>query len=332
MNSEEHRKKSEIVLEMLVRRAEKALEFARKTVLADDDVSGELHEILEYYTSSWENFTHPGLFSIACEAVGGNPAAQVEIQAGIVMISAALDVHDDIIDRSKAKHGKPTVFGKYGQTSTLILGDVFFVSGFTLLGKTLARLPDEKMKEIFAVLRRTLFELGRAHALESHLKAGMQVTPERCMRILQMKAASVESDMRIGAIIGGGTKSEIEALTRYGRIAGVLATLREEFIDIFEIEELCHRIRSEYLPVPVLYAIQDEESKGTVEKLISKRKMTSADVDELVDTVLEAKSVGRLKKKMGELVAESFCLASKVKNQKSRNYLRNITSSTLEDL
>ncbi len=51
---------------------------------------------------------------------------------------------------------------------------------------------------------------------------------------MRMKAASVEADMRIDAIVGGGNEKEIEALTKYGRILGMLATLREEFIDVFD--------------------------------------------------------------------------------------------------
>jgi geranylgeranyl pyrophosphate synthase len=317
---------------MLGRRAEKGLEFAKKAVLAEENMGGELHNALEYYTSNWENFTHPGLLSLACEAVGGNPDEEVEIQAVVAMVGAALDTHDDIIDRSKVKHGRPTVFGQYGQDLTLILGDVFFVSGFTLLGKTIGKMPHEKMKEIFATLRKTLLELGNAHNLESELKGRMHVTPEEYMQILQMKAASVEADMRIGAIVGGGTKSEIEALTKYGRIAGILATLREEFVDVFEIEELCHRMHNECLPVPILYAIQDIEVKGKIEKLIAKRKMNSSDVEKLLNMVFEARSVKKLKEKMKDLIVESHHSACKIRNHSLRRQLQDVTSSTLEDI
>jgi len=332
MGSKERKNKSEILMETLRRKAEKALELAKESILAQENICGESHDALEYYASIWENFTHPGLFSIACEAVSGNPTKELEIQAVIAMIGAALDLHDDVIDRSKVKHGKPTVFGKYGQDMTLILGDVFFVGGFTLLGKMIGKLPEEKIKGIFATLRKMLFELGNAHALESTLKGRGHITPEEYMHVIQMKAASVEADMRIGAVVGGGTKSEIEALTKYGRIAGILATLREEFIDIFEIEELRHRRHSECLPIPVLYAIQDKKTKGKIGKLIAKRRITSKDIDVLLDMVLKTESVRKLKKMMKDLVVQSFYLASKVANEKLRDELRDITSSTLEDL
>ena len=64
----------------------------------------------------------------------------------------------------------------------------------------------------------------------------MDVVPEEYMRILEMKAASIEADMRIGAIAAGGRNADIEALTKYGRIVGILGTLREEFVDLSRSE------------------------------------------------------------------------------------------------
>jgi geranylgeranyl pyrophosphate synthase len=332
MSSSKRKKRSEILLEILKKRSNNGLEFAKKAILTEKIECKKLRAALEYYTSNWENFTHPGLFSIACEVVGGNPDKAVEVQAVIAMIAAALDIHDDIIDKSNIKHGKPTVFGKFGQDMALILGDGFFVSGFTLLGKSIAKLPEEKIREILATLRRSLLELGSAHALELDLKGRMNIAPEEYMKILEMKAASVEADMRIGAIVGEGTNSEIEILTKYGRILGILATLREEFIDVFDIEELSQRMKNECLPIPVLYSMQDEEKNERLQKLLAKKKITSKDVDELLDIVLKTRNVRRLKKMMKDLVEENVYLISEIKFSEIKMTLNDLLTSTLEDL
>jgi len=41
------------------------------------------------------------------------------------------------------------------------------------------------------------------------------------MDFVRKKAASIEADMSIGAIFGGGTENEIKALGQYGRILGI---------------------------------------------------------------------------------------------------------------
>lgn len=332
MDHAKRQKKSETILEVLRNRSKKGLDFARKTVSEEQVICGILREALEYYVSDWKDFTHPGLFSIASEAVGGDPDKNVEAQAAIAMIAAALDIHDDLIDGSRTKHGRPTVFGKYGQGVSLILGDVFLVCGFTLLDETSVSFPKRRRMEISKTYRSLLLKLGNAHALELNLKGKMSIVPNEYMQILEMKAASAEADMRIGAIVGKGTDVEVEALTKYGRNIGMLLTLREEFIDLFEVQELSHRMKEECIPIPLQYCLQDEESKIRLQELLGKRRLTQDNVNELVDIVLEAKSVKGLKKTMGDLVQGSISILSKVKGSETKTILRNLPLATLEDL
>jgi len=326
------KKQSQILIEELTKRSRKGLEFAKKTILAEKIEHEKLREALTYYISNWNDFAHPGFFSIAHEAVGGDSGAAVQVQAALAMVAAAFDLHDDIIDNSELKHGIPTVFGKFGKDITILLGNAFLIEGVSLLDKSIERLSQEKRREVLETLKKSLFEVGNAHALELSLKGRFDVAPEECLRVLRMKAASFEADMSLGAIIGGGTIKEIAVLTRYGRILGILATLREEFVDVFEIEELNQRIVSEYLPVPVLYAMQNKDTKKKVQKMFAGRKIKRKDVDELVNLIFKATDVIRLKKRMKEFVDESVQIVSKLENLKLRKQLESLTSTFLEEL
>lgn len=321
-----------MLIEELKGRSSKALELAKKIILAEKTQSGKVLEALEYYTLHWNDFTHPGFFSIACEAVGADPNSVLPVQVAITMMAAAFDIHDDLIDKSRTKHGVPTVFGKFGKDIALLLGDAFLIEGFTLLDESIAELPREKMKEALETFKMALFELGNAHALELDMKLRGEVLPKAYMRILEMKASSIEADMRIGALVGGGTKEEIQTLAELGRILGMLATLREEFVDVFEVEELENRVHSECLPIPILYAMEDKESARTIEKLLAKKGMAGKDIDTLVDIIFNSESVMRLKKKMRDLVARGFHLASEIRNKNSAILLRNLAECALEDL
>jgi len=319
-----------IVVANLRQRSKKGLEFAKQTLQAEKIEHPKLHEALEHYIAHWDDFTHPGLFSIACEAVGGDPDDFVATQAAIAMMAAAFDIHDDIIDKSKVKHKIPTVYGKFGGEIALLLGNAFLIEGFTLFGKTLDELHQEKAN-VFEIVKQSLYEFGNAHALELRVKKREGVSPEEYLNIVKMKAASIEGDMRIGAIIGGGTRKEVEALARYGRILGTLAMLREEFVDVFDIEELNQRTSSEYLPIPILYAMQDTESRKKIEKLLAK-KITNRDVDALVEIVFETKKVKEFKKFMESLVSEAINITLNVRNNSLREQFICFASSTLEDL
>jgi len=321
-----------VIVADLKKRSEKGLELAKHILQAEEINYPKLFEPLEHYLAHWDEFTHPGLFSIAYEAVGGDPDVVAPTQAAIAMMAAAFDIHDDIIDKSKVKHKITTVYGKFGAEMALLLGNAFLIEGFKLFVDSTLILPKEKEKSALETLKRLLFEVGNAHALEVGLKERKNVAPNDYMKITEMKAASIEADMHLGALFGGGEDAEVEVLGRVGRILGILATLRDDLIDVFDIEELRQRIFVQDLPLPLLFAMQDQEAKGKVMNILSKPKITSGDVATLVDFTLEAKSVVQLKNQMQLLIEEGLNLLKNLQTTKLQSQLQALLSFMLEDL
>ena len=325
-------KMGKVIVADLKKRSKKGLEFAKQVLQAEKIDHPKLHEALKHYIAHWNEFTHPGLFSIACEAVGGDPDGVVPTQAAIAMMAAAFDIHDDIIDKSKVKNKIPTVYGKFGAEIALLLGNAFLIEGFKLFVDSTAMLLKYKWKEALKTVKKLTFEVGNAHALEVGLKERKNIAPDDYMKIIKMKAAGIELDMHLGALFGGGKDSEVELLAKLGRIVGILVMLREEFIDIFEIEELCQRILVHDLPLPLLFAMQDHKAKRKITEIISKPKITQSDVAELVDFTLEAIPVVKLKEKMQALIEEGSNLTSNLPNPKLRSRVQALLSFMLEDL
>ncbi|MEM2969888.1 MAG: polyprenyl synthetase family protein [Candidatus Bathyarchaeia archaeon] len=316
----------------LKRRSEKGLELAKQVLQREKIEDPKLRDALKHYIAHWNDFTHPGLFSLACEAVGGNPEDVVSAQAAIAMMAAAFDIHDDIIDKSKVKNKIPTVYGKFGAEIALLLGNAFLIEGFKLFVESAKMLPKEKEKEALETVKRLTFEVGNAHAVEVSLKERKSTVPDDYMQVIKMKAAGIELDMRLGALFGRGRDSEVKTLTKLGRIIGTLVMLREEFIDIFEIEELSQRIITHDLPVPLLFTMQNHEAKIKITKIISKPKITQRDVDKLVDLTLETIPVIKLKEKMQTLIDNGLNLLNSLPDQKVKNQFKVLLPFMLEDL
>ena len=316
----------------LKKRSEKGLEFAKQIMQKEKIEDLTLREALTHYLTNWNDFTHPGLFSLACEAVGGKTDDTVSAQAAITIMAAAFDIHDDIIDKSETKNKTPTVYGKFGPETALLLGDAFLIKGFRLLVDSAKLLPKEKEKEALETVKRLTFEVGNAHAIEVNLKKQKSTVPDDHMKVIEMKAAGIELDMHLGALFGGGKDAEVKTLARLGRIVGKLVLLREEFVDIFELEELYQRIVADDLPVPLLFAMQDSETKRKVSSIISKPKITQSDVDKLVDFTMEALPVLTLKQKMRNLMEEGRNLAERTPNHRIKNKLQTLAYFMLEDL
>jgi geranylgeranyl pyrophosphate synthase len=322
---------SEELVKILKEKSKKGIDLARRMMLQEKIQSDVIRQAVQYYVANWEILTHPAPFILAYESVGGNPGAVAEPEAAVVMLSAALDLHDDIIDKSETKHRKQTVTCKFGPDVALLLGNAFFVKGFMLLIDSASRLTPRRTNEVLHIVKKGLFEVGDAHALELGFRGDLQADPHEYMQVLKMKAVTTQMSMQLGALLGGGTDNQVRTLSSYGRILGSLAALREEFIDTFETKELQQRIRSECLPIPILYALQDRQSKK-IEKLISKKNMEKKDGMELLGLVLQSRQVQALKEEMKLMISEAQHLICKVHNSNSKTLLNVLVASMIENL
>jgi len=317
---------------LLVERSKKALEIAKKEILQEKRESKEINDAFRYYAKAWNDVAHPGLISIACEAVGGKADDTTSIQVALLLLTAGFDVHDDIIDESKTKYGKPTVFAKFGKDITLLVGDAFLMKALVLLHELEKQFSTEKMDAIWNTINSLFFELGDAEALEASLKGNINVSPEKCYRILKMKASTAEAHMRIGAIIGGGEQDIVDLIGNYGRTLGILIGIREDFIDIFEPEELQNRIKNECLPLPILYAFKNPQTKKIILNYLSKREISDKDAERIVDTIFEEKSVKMLRNKIERLVEEASDSISSIPNKMLASQMKILIKGVIEDL
>jgi geranylgeranyl pyrophosphate synthase len=313
-------------------RGRESYEVAREVVLKEELSYKPLREALKYFMENvWYDFEHPALLSLACESVGGRPESTTLLGACLVLLAGAMDIHDDIIDQSRTKNSKLTVFGKFGKDLALLVGDALLVKGYTLLNEACEKLPRKKAKSIPKAMKKALFEVGNAEAEETSLKGNWNVDPEVYFDIIKRKSALAEVAVRIGAMIGNGNSKEITALSRYGRILGILANLRNEFVDIYEVRELKNRIKNECLPIPILYAFRNPEIKNKVTFLF-KERLKSEETMEIVHIVMSAKEVLKLKHKMKSLAEVGVNSLAVIENQNIKELLKLLLIANLEGL
>jgi geranylgeranyl diphosphate synthase type I len=330
--NQEHYSQEEIteqVQKILEERGRKALEMTIQTVLQEEIECKEVREALKYFiTEYWHDVARPALLSLACEAVGGDPDITTPIAVPMIVISGAIDIHDDIIDQSKVKGSRPTVLGKFGKDTALLVGDALLFKGFTLLYEAAEKgIPAQKVAVITNIIGRTFFELGDAEALELQFRGRIDIAPEEYLRVVRKKAADVEAYTRVSAILGGGSKEEIEALGEYGRLLGMLVLLRDDLIDMIDLEESVHRIKKEHLSLPILYALQNPEIRSTLSPLLLKKAITKKDAEKVLAVVDKAGGFNRTEELMQKL-AQDACNQTE-KFEKNRQYLNLLSRGML---
>ena len=293
-------------------RGSEALNVARKLMLEEKIECKEIKEALRYFmTEYWNDLARPTLLSLVCEAVGGDPKLTNSVAVPMILISGAMDIHDDIIDESKVKRKRPTVFGKFGKNIALLIGDTLMFKGLVLLNQSLKATPDNKRKVILETIQEMFFQLGDAEALELQFRGRLDVPSDEYLKVLEKKAADVEAHTRIGAILGGGTREEVETLGRYGRLLGMLIVLRDDVMDSGDPGELRHRLQKEHLPLPLLYAIENPRTKRAVTSILSERKITKNDIQTLIEIAKKDQEAPELLEKIVEEISSHLLSVTK---------------------
>jgi geranylgeranyl pyrophosphate synthase len=289
------------VLQILERKSARAFTIARKRLLTSSIKNEHLRQALQYYEKNWNDVLHPGIIAIACEAVGGNERDSVLMQVPLLFISAAADIHDDILDRSQNKNGKPTLLGKFGEEIALLVGDRMLFKGMQALHTSGKKIACNKMDHIIDTIDNALVEVSEAHTLELEFRRNLNPNPNEYFRMIEKKSAILEAHTQIGALVGEGDKKEIESLRLYGRTLGTLMTLRDEFIDVFEPEELIDRLKNGCLPLPMIYAFKNPRAKKSIMSILSRPKISVKDANKVVNFVFEDQHVKHLKSEMNAL-------------------------------
>ena len=323
---------AETSLKTLNEKSEKAISSFKQAILEDKMSNAKTNDAIEQYLSRWKDTTRPGTLALSCEAVGGKLEEVVPLQVALLFIDATMDIHDDIIDESIAKRNVKTIYGRLGKETALLIGNAFMVKGFSHLHKAIKNLPQARQALIMDSVKAFLLEVVDAHISEAPLKAKKwNVKPETYLQVLTKKAADIEGRMKLGAIYGGGSPKEVEALSKAGRNLGTLLVIRAEFVDMFEADELANRVEHECLPLPVLYTLQNKMCEKKIRRILIE-KIGKNNCENIVAIVQKSKEVLILQDYLNKLEEEAIRSLCTLRESQAKNDLRLVVASMLEDL
>lgn len=184
-------------------------------------------------------------------------AAVMTASAGLEFFHAAALVHDDIMDNSDTRRGRPAAHRRFEELhrESAWLGDpvTFGTSGALLFGDLLLSWSDELISDAFDALpsrdaarsarrefnrMRTEVTLGQyLDILEESAWQGADDDEllTRAQRVIVYKSAkySVEAPLTIGAAMAGGTHEHLAALRDFGLPLGIAYQLRDDLLGVF---------------------------------------------------------------------------------------------------
>ncbi|HSX18962.1 MAG TPA: polyprenyl synthetase family protein [Candidatus Saccharimonadales bacterium] len=143
-------------------------------------------------------------------------------------------IHDDIIDQSDTRRGKPTVhkryqkdFGvHYGNSQAILMGDIACLEAIKLVGNS---------EKVISVLLETIY--GEAMDVEF---ANRRPKYADILKMTQLKTAKYTfvGPLIVGAILADADSSQLRAIEQYGMNVGLAYQLQDDILGVFGDEKV----------------------------------------------------------------------------------------------
>jgi geranylgeranyl diphosphate synthase type II len=144
-------------------------------------------------------------------------------------------MHDDIMDRSPLRRGVDTVWKKWDENTAILSGDVMLIDAYKRIAKAPACVLD-KVTQSFSKMGAEVCE-GQQYDME--FESQDYVTMEQYLQMIGLKTAVlIACSAKIGAIIGGASESQCQALYDYGYQLGLAFQVADDYLDAFGDEKV----------------------------------------------------------------------------------------------
>jgi len=139
-------------------------------------------------------------------------------------------VHDDIMDKSPKRRGKPTVHKKYSMPTAILAGDNMILGAY----RGLQGYKNNKYKALSRLLTETGIFICEGQFLDMQFEETTAVNESNYLKMIELKTAVLlGACLKAGAIIGDASKEDAENLYRLGINLGIGFQIMDDILDAF---------------------------------------------------------------------------------------------------
>jgi heptaprenyl diphosphate synthase len=208
------------------------------------------------------------LLALAAATGGEREATRDDLLGGVAveLVHLASLYHDDVLDEATIRRNVESVNSRFGNLVAIVAGDY-------LLARS-AAIAAGLGTEIAALLANTLGKLCQGQV--SEVRSAFQITRTRdeyASAIAGKTAALTATSCRIGALTGGRSSAEVEALTEYGHCFGMVFQIRDDILDVTATEGELLKPAGQDLAegiytLPALIALEDPDAGPDLRALL----------------------------------------------------------------
>ncbi|MBV9737223.1 MAG: polyprenyl synthetase family protein [Candidatus Eremiobacteraeota bacterium] len=207
--------------------------------------SALLSEMLRYHLGLLESNTvrrgkrlRPRLLFAVVQELGGRIDDALDAAVAIEVLHNYSLVHDDIEDGDRYRHGRQTLWAKYGTPQAINAGDALCALSYLSLLKTAQYHSSARVTAMMSALHRANFAMCEGQSLDIAFESEGTIDTQRYLRMIAGKTAALfGAAAELGAYCSGAAEGEVDRYGRLGREFGIAFQINDDILGIWGDQE-----------------------------------------------------------------------------------------------
>ena len=222
---------------------------------AESDLVARISQIADHLFQAGGKRVRPVLTVACARLFGAKGQSHLNLAAALEFIHTTTLLHDDVVDRSSQRRGRPTANLLWDNKSSILVGDFFFARAFQLMVAT------RSIESLF-VLADSSATIAEAEVLQLARLHDIDISEETYFRIVEGKTACLfAAAAQVGALIAGASEAECKTAERFGNALGVSYQIRDDVLDFAGSAESLGKntgddFRDRKMTLPLIRAVQ----------------------------------------------------------------------------
>lgn len=156
---------------------------------------------------------------------GYSGSHHIHLAATVEFIHTATLLHDDVVDESKQRRGRPTANLLWDNKSSVLVGDYLLARAFQLM-------TDTGVMRILKILSNASATISEGEVLQLTAAQDLDTDEHTYLQIIRGKTAALFSAAtEVGAVIANAPEDHIRALFDYGDALGIAFQIADDLLD-----------------------------------------------------------------------------------------------------
>lgn len=189
-----------------------------------------LYQPIEYTLQGGGKRLRPVLLLASADACGLPPKDVMNQALGIEMFHNFTLLHDDVMDNSGMRRGRPTVNVKWNDNTAILSGDAMLTSATQLIVQE----AGDAMPDVLSMFNTSAMQVYEGQQFDMDFEERTDVTVKEYLDMIYLKTSVLLAcACAIGVIMAGGGESKSRAMYDYAGHLGMAFQLRDDLLDTF---------------------------------------------------------------------------------------------------